>query len=89
MAKRMLLWCTLCDELVAGFGRDQTIGQMAQHLAARHPELTEAQRYALARRPWRPLPLAEALMAAPSPALALTGADDRRVGRHWTPLTGR
>jgi len=65
MAKRMSLWCPLCDELVAGFGRGQTIGQMAQHLAVRHSELTEAQRDALARGPWRPLPLAEALMVAP------------------------
>ena len=61
MAKRMSLWCTLCDELVTGFGRRQTIGRMAEHLATSHGELTEAQRDEFARRAWRPLPLAEAL----------------------------
>jgi len=64
MAKRMSLWCTLCDELVTGFGKRQTIGRMAQHIATGHPELTEAQRDQLARRAWIPLPLAEALTAA-------------------------
>ncbi len=68
MEKRLSLWCPLCDVLVAGFGRRQTIGQMAQHLAVEHPQLTEAQRDALARRAWRPLPLTEALMAVPPPA---------------------
>ena len=65
MEKRLSLWCPLCDVLVAGFGRRQTIGQMAQHLAVQHPQLTEAQRdaLALARQAWRPLPLTEALMA--------------------------
>jgi len=54
----------LCHELVAGFGRSKTIGQMAQHIANKHPELAEAQRETLARRPWQPRPLAEALTLA-------------------------
>ena len=68
MEKRLSLRCPLCDVLVAGFGRRQTIGQMAQHLAVQHPQLTEAQRDALARRAWRPLPLSEVLMAVSPPA---------------------
>jgi hypothetical protein len=66
MAKGMSLWCPLCEELVAGFGRNRTIGQMAQHIANKHPDLAEAQRETLARRPWRPQPLAEALTVAHS-----------------------
>jgi len=66
MAKSMSLWCPLCDELVAGFGRNRTIGQMAQHIANKHSDLAEAQRETLARWPWRPQPLAEALGAAHS-----------------------
>ena len=64
MAKRMSLWCPLCDELVAGFGRRQTIGRIAEHLATKHRELTEAQQDELSRRPWMPLPLAEVPTAA-------------------------
>jgi len=36
---RMSLWCPLCDVPVVGFGRRQTIGRMAQHLAVEHPSL--------------------------------------------------
>ena len=68
MAKRMSLWCPLCDELVAGFGREQTVAGMAQHLRIKHAELTEARRNELARRPWQPLPLADELMVARPPA---------------------
>ena len=68
MAKRMSLWCPLCDELVAGFGRRQTIGRMAEHLAASHPELTEVQRDEFARRAWMPAPLGEAVYYGPSAA---------------------
>jgi hypothetical protein len=68
MAKRMSLWCTLCDELVAGFGREQTIAAMAQHLRTKHAELSETRKDDLARRPWRPLPLADALMFTRPPA---------------------
>ena len=68
MEKRLSLWCPLCDVLVAGFGRRQTIGRMAQHLAVEHRQLTEAQRDALARQAWRPLPLTEKLIAVPPPA---------------------
>src|SRR5262249_6477146 len=37
---------------------------MAQHIANKHPELAEAQKETLARRPWQPRPLAEALALA-------------------------
>ena len=67
MAKRMSLWCPLCDELVAGFGKEQTVAAMAQHLGIKHTELTEARRSDLARRPWQPLPLADALTVARPP----------------------
>ena len=61
MRKMRSLWCPLCHELVAGFGRSGTIGQMAQHIASKHPELAEGQKETLARRPWQPRPLADAL----------------------------
>ena len=63
MAKRMSLKCQVCDELVAGFGRDATIAAMAQHVRIRHAELSEACRDELVRRPWWPQPLAEAFVA--------------------------
>jgi len=59
MAKRMSLWCPLCDELVAGFGKEQTVAAMAQHLGIRRSDL--------ARRPWQPLPLSDALTVARAP----------------------
>jgi len=34
---------------------------MAQHLRTKHAELSETRKDDLARRPWRPLPLADAL----------------------------
>jgi len=67
MTIRMSLWCPMCDELVAGFGREQTVAAMAQHLSRKHAELTEARRSDLARRPWQPLPLADAMMVARPP----------------------
>jgi len=74
MAKRMSLWCPLCDELVTGFGRRQTIGRMAEHLAASHHELAEAQKEELARRAWMPAPLGEVVYYGPSAA----GGTERR-----------
>jgi hypothetical protein len=68
MAKWMSLWCPLCDELVARFGRKQTVAAIAQHLRNEHAELTEARRNGLAQRPWQPLPLADAFLVAPPPA---------------------
>jgi hypothetical protein len=66
MATRMSLRCRLCDELVAAKGRERTIAAMSQHLRMKHGNLTEAEREQLARAPWRPLPLADALILARS-----------------------
>jgi len=74
MAKRMSLWCPLCYELVAGFGKRQTIGRMAEHLAATHRELTDVQREEFARRAWMPAPLGEVIYYGPSAA----GGTERR-----------
>jgi len=64
----MSLLCQLCNELIAARGRERTVAAMAQHLRLKHRELTEDKREALARRPWWPLPLTDALIIARPPS---------------------
>ena len=60
----MSLRCPVCDELVAGFGSERTVATMARHVRIGHPELSEARRDDLVRRPWQPLPLVDAVVFA-------------------------
>jgi hypothetical protein len=62
MAKRMSLRCPECEELVAGFGRKETVASMARHLRIGHAEMSEARKDELVRRPWQPCSLADAAM---------------------------